>query len=381
MGPNKSRLQPLDGLRGIAALIVVCYHFATVFCPLLTPDRTDHPRWFIDTPLGILLNGPFSVSIFFVLSGFVVSQAAAKARDPVFISVPLRYARLALPAAASVIFAWCLTSIIAAAGKWSGVTLPHTLLNTAEQTKNLFPAALYDGFIGIFKNGKSQFNYPLWTMRVELVGSIVIYVLYGTMKDRARGIVTIFLAVVTLLKPFFLSFIIGSVLRDLWTAGRLRAFFPSAVLCVGILLGAPGPGFAERMGLPLLPHDLTLGAPDGFFPPIAAGLILYSVLFSPTVSRLLSAQFAQYLGHISFPLYLMHVPILSTVFLFVYVIIKPETNFAIFLLFCVYLACCLAAAFIGEVWVDGPLLVYLGKIKAKTRSFWKRGWTADEVVS
>ena len=88
------RLAALDGLRGIAALVVVCFHFAAAFLPSLIPDQTDHPCWVADTPIGILFNGPFSVSIFFVLSGFVIAQAAARRRDPIYINIPLRYLRL-----------------------------------------------------------------------------------------------------------------------------------------------------------------------------------------------------------------------------------------------------------------------------------------------
>jgi peptidoglycan/LPS O-acetylase OafA/YrhL len=66
------RLQRLDGLRGIAALIVVFFHYLSAFVPALTPDQTANPYWVSDTPLAVLFNGPFAVIVFFVLSGFAV---------------------------------------------------------------------------------------------------------------------------------------------------------------------------------------------------------------------------------------------------------------------------------------------------------------------
>jgi peptidoglycan/LPS O-acetylase OafA/YrhL len=100
------RLVSLDGLRGVAALIVVCFHFASAFLPDLVPNQTATPYRIADTPIGILLNGPFSVSVFFVLSGFVVSNAAAKRRSPIYVNLPLRYLRLAVPVLCSVFYGW-----------------------------------------------------------------------------------------------------------------------------------------------------------------------------------------------------------------------------------------------------------------------------------
>ena len=73
---NDARLHQLDGLRGIAALTVVLYHYLSAFLPALTPDETANPHWLSDTPLAVIFNGPFAVVVFFVLSGFVISKSA-----------------------------------------------------------------------------------------------------------------------------------------------------------------------------------------------------------------------------------------------------------------------------------------------------------------
>ena len=71
------RLAALDGLRGIAALVVVFHHIYQIARPFIEP--TTHAWavgslwWFISsTPIKLLSAGSESVLVFFVLSGLVV---------------------------------------------------------------------------------------------------------------------------------------------------------------------------------------------------------------------------------------------------------------------------------------------------------------------
>lgn len=365
---NTPRLAPLDGLRGIAALIVVCFHFASAFLPSLIPDQTEHPYWVADTPFGILFNGPFSVSIFFVLSGFVIAQAAAKRRDPIYISIALRYLRLALPATASVVFAWCLLTLMPTAALQLSTLIPHPWLNwTHQQPIPNLVSAFYDGSISIFIFGGSQFNNVLWTMKIEAIGSMSIYALYGLSDGRTRATITLLVGLATLLKPAYFGFVLGMLMSDLWSAGKLRGFSSLLAFSAGILLGAPEHGFAERLGLPEMPNQLTLGASNGLFPPVAAALIVYAVLNSTLLEKGLSSRIPQYLGRVSFPLYLVHVPLLYTIFASLYVSIQPKSSVGILFLFAAFLVTSLILASAGEVWIDGPVLNYISLVRTKLR--------------
>ncbi len=66
---SKNRIDYLDSLRGIAALAVVFFHMNggySPFFPMLPP-------WIWKTPFHALVDGPAAVSLFFVLSGLVLS--------------------------------------------------------------------------------------------------------------------------------------------------------------------------------------------------------------------------------------------------------------------------------------------------------------------
>jgi len=74
-----SRLQHLDGIRGIAAFAVFVCHFIQVFVPHVyyLDAAQGHGLWedeFATSPFNIIVNGNFAVCLFFVLSGFVLSH-------------------------------------------------------------------------------------------------------------------------------------------------------------------------------------------------------------------------------------------------------------------------------------------------------------------
>src|SRR4249920_301079 len=64
MEQRGGKLGYMDGLRGVAAFVVVLHHFALTFRPELVAAVS---------PLTLLFAGHFAVCIFFVISGFVLS--------------------------------------------------------------------------------------------------------------------------------------------------------------------------------------------------------------------------------------------------------------------------------------------------------------------
>ncbi len=112
---ERGRLPSLDGLRGLAALVVLAHHTLLASEPTLAGPYHDGPfpaggsvGWLLTyTPLHILWAGPEFVVVFFVLSGFVLSlpTASGGGRPRALTYYPRRLLRLYLPVWAAVAFA------------------------------------------------------------------------------------------------------------------------------------------------------------------------------------------------------------------------------------------------------------------------------------
>ena len=71
---NKSRITELDGLRGIAAILVVLYHYTTRFSLKFNNDILSNITFF--------KYGHYGVQLFFVISGFVIFMSINKINSP-----------------------------------------------------------------------------------------------------------------------------------------------------------------------------------------------------------------------------------------------------------------------------------------------------------
>lgn len=316
-----NREQYIDGLRGLAALVVVISHFCCAFYPatdtLQLKDMRESPLEAVisQTPINLLYNGNFAVCIFFVISGYVLSASffSSKNKDVVYSSAYRRYLRLMIPVLVTSFFYYLFLSQHWFVSKHIPVISNSPWLqkmwNTEPGFFHFIKSTLYD--LIVHRDIEPPYNPALWSIGIELKGSYLVYgflLLMG--KHRFRWLGYIVLIVLTL-KSYYFLFITGMFLSDLFHQGKLdkpTTWQLILLLAIGCYLGS----YKYTDTTPLwnvLDRIKSMVKPQA----VGAVCLFYVCLQSRLAFALLSTRLASFLGQISYSLYLMHLLVIGSV--------------------------------------------------------------------
>jgi peptidoglycan/LPS O-acetylase OafA/YrhL len=289
---STGRLEYLDGLRGCGAVTVLLYH---VFCDGM-PVSAKSAEILVKL---VPFNGQIAVSLFFILSGFALSLGFLTTGNTTTLlkMAAGRYFRLVIP-----VFAIC--AVVFALLKF-GLILPaserpppfNQLLLFDPDLGHLVKFGLWDVFFAY--SSENTYAGPLWTMSIEFIGSFLILGLLfvGGRRKMRWGLYAAALLIFGWMNSHYVQFVLGLVLAELWA----RRLFVSARPRWSAL------ALAIALALPLLAvHDQRAIN-------LCATLLFISVLLSPLAQGALSGRVGRHLGTISFPLYLVHGPIMFLV--------------------------------------------------------------------
>ncbi len=331
------RIESLECLRGFAALSVVAWHLLIGFAPFQSgqfaasvPNPVIGRLWFAP------FNGSAAVSFFFVLSGFVLPWAYFNSGDLGQVSRGLlkRWPRLAGACTLTTLGSWLLFAsgayhfVPAAEISGSPWLKDFAYAGLAPGFQPHFWPALLQGAFFTFFSGESYLNSSLWTMRPEIVGSIVVLGVAPVLRHLRHDLVAICLTVLLALmfykaQPHVPQFLAGTLLARL-LAGR-PLFIPGwLALCMGALAFWLFGFFGARGAYAWL-APFGLGR-EFLFPVLwvpASLLLILAAIGCPRLDRLLSGGWARRLGQLSFPIYLVHVPVLCSLGAWTYVATIP----------------------------------------------------------
>ena len=306
VGAAPARVAELDGLRGWAALGVVCYHvfWETLFV------RAPEMRNIVT---GVFFDGGLAVSIFFVLSGEALSAPYFAGRGDAAVRALAikRYTRLAIPILASCALLWALGAAgwifsgeaAAFAGRVHWLTdwlrFPLTL-------GGLVRYAALDAFTLV--RPAQEWNPFLGTMGVELDCSLLVFALLLFARDVKGFRVALLIAAVAMaLAPWrplqnVSCFLVGMLFADLRARGGFAA------------LGTPERQslFAAALGALLLSAGARAYAGYHDHKNLYAIGIVFLVFVMPAVSGFFRAPLSQFLGRVLFPLYLVQFPVIAS---------------------------------------------------------------------
>jgi len=369
---QSGKLAELDGLRGIAALIVVVWHFAFAFSPerIGIVPRFDPAAGLVGSPAFALIDGPGAVMLFFVLSGYVLPLGYFRSgrTEVVLRAVAKRWFRLiGLTVTAAVgsylLFRFGLYHYREAASfthsDWLGS------FGGGDVGGSLEPSlldAILEGSVFAFLRNADVYDPVLWTMRDEFFGSLLTFAL-GMLVWRCRawvGVAVLLLAAIATqwVDPRLVAFVAGLALS--WANARGMLSIHRWVAPVCLLLGIILFGYLEPRGL---------YAPFGFLSEnsgwrydriwlhtIGGVLLIVGLLGSERAGSVLASAYGRLLGRLSFPLYLFHFPLLCSLSCWLFLAVRPALPHQ----------AALAVAGLGTV----PVLLAVGYAFARVDELW-----------
>ena len=327
---HETRYQSLDGLRGVASLIVVGYHallvvptISTLYVQHTNPPTLSVEWWLYATPLRLLFAGHEAVLVFFVLSGFVLTLPFLSSPPTARSTLAYygrRVIRLYLPVWASLVVALALALAVPRqpGDSWLGSHHAPTA------------SSLWHDVVLLF--GTSNLNSPLWSLTWEVWFSLLMPVMFVIIRF-ARVDLWWWAAIPALMVTSALSRFetVRHALPMGWLTADLMQYLP--VFGIGMLLAFNRDRIAAAaarvtrwwpivLGALLLGVSPTVLARNGGYGVAHAGTYVLSLIgvtvivclaFASPARRPLLARPVQWAGSRSFSLYLIHEPILVAV--------------------------------------------------------------------
>lgn len=311
------RYDILDGLRGVAAVIVIWYHFSEGFARTPVEQMFNH--------------GYLAVDFFFVLSGFVLSYAYGRRWNNGGLTAGgfmlRRIIRLQPMVVLSVVLG-AVAFLIQGCERWDGSPVTITSLGVA-LLLGLFMIPVIPGVDAEVRGFGEMFplNGPQWSLFFEYIGSLLYAIVLHRLSRRALKAVLaasgagLIWCVLSNQSGFYhlglgwsmegYGFLCGFLrLSFSFTAGLLiqRCFRPMPVrgafwLCSAII--------ALALACPYIGHEASLL--NGCYDLLCTFIVFPSVVYIGACGMTtdnLSTRLCEFMGRLSYPIYIVHYPVM-----------------------------------------------------------------------
>lgn len=343
------KVKYLEGMRGFAALMVLNEHLIKFFFAAAFIDSSLRAANFgvleelSFPPFNLLHNGASAVSFFFVLSGFVLSYKFFSNKSEYKVKllggVLKRYIRICIPVTASLAIIYFLLKVDA-------VSFSSVVALTGSNEVNFFNDPM--PFINVLKQGllstilldDFSYNPVLWTITTEVVGSfltILLLFLFAAFQETkgalAIRMIIYAISILILFPTTLAAFLLGIMLCDLVHHDKVSSileryskFWVPVALAVGIMLLSYS---IKGMHTGIYKY-ITINEFNPLHEYIynmwGALLVMAAAIYTPSIQKIFAHKAMQWLGNISFSLYLTHYAVIISVTLGVYLYLPIEDH-------------------------------------------------------
>jgi peptidoglycan/LPS O-acetylase OafA/YrhL len=337
-GDKAPRIAYLESIRGLAALQVLLLHFLGAFAPDLVvslPEGAGIAGYIHLSPLYFLYDGYSAVYIFFALSGYVLTRAFERHPARPSSQILARIVRLGLPAIAATLVAAVVMLMFGKpnvpAGELSGsawfASQWNSDLSVLSVIRDGTINALFLGYSGLpgaaflapwQQPVENSLVAPLWTLSIEFYGSMIVLGLcWCARRSRALWWSVMLLGAIFTIRSAYICFFVGHLLATVQRAERpapVGRLLPMLAVMFGVLLCVLAEVWQPQW-LRSLCADPTYFLFPGQFAPMqlktyGALLVLLGVIDLQAARHFLSRPWLVARSKLSFPLYLIHWPIL-----------------------------------------------------------------------
>ena len=367
-----SKLVQLEALRGVAAFIVVAWHFLWAFDPakLGIVDGFDPSAAMLGSVSFASIDGPAAVTLFFVLSGFVLPLGFFRSgqTDIVMRAAAKRWLRLVGLVMLAVLLSWLLFHFGLYRHREAAELSQSDWLGTfgGSHPRDGFapslPDALLEGSLFAFLREPDMYDPVLWTMHHEFLGSFATFFL-AVILCRARAAAALWMlagaaVIVHFTDPYLIAFVSGTGLA--WLASRFELRLSPGLALASIAGGIFLFGYLEPRGayaaFAMLPDPGPMRFDRIAVHTLSGLAIILGLIGNRRLGRSMASAPFRLLGRLSFPVYLFHFPLLCSAACGLFVMLQPSMSHQGTLL--------LVAA------VYAPLVIGVGWLFARVDDLW-----------
>lgn len=329
------RISSLEGLRGLATVMVLFSHLGVIFYPAYYWGGTESHNEILEyifgsTPLAFLFSGNSAVMIFLILTGFGSYMVCDRGREYCVKYASLRFFKLSILMFCSTIIIWLLF-------KFQLVYYYDIIEDTCtiwiqgySPFNNNLSSLVFDNWFSV----SSRYNGTLWTMQSIFSGSIIcvlIYCLWGNLNGAWMPPLIIGFFFVIMGMCYYVAPILGYTLACCYKKGIYHQISIKAglgMLAIGIFLcGFPMVNKSEFVLYCFLPQGYV-----EYYHIIGAYLLVYACLFSVSIKKAIGNKIFVALGKYSMSIYILHFAVLISITSYLFMKLKNLLSYNIVVL-------------------------------------------------